>query len=320
MRFLKNSFFSLLLFSSLDAKMLHRTQVQMGTFVNISLSAEDKKFFQATFKVIKSVEDALSSYKKGADITLLNHTKSLSLSHYTFEALTLSRWYYEKTDGYFNIAVGSVTKELYHFGEQERLPSKKALKRANLALEGLYFDATNANMDSTMTLDLGGMGKGFGVDKAVEYLKEQNVTRAVVGASGDIRCLDICKIEIHNPLSKHPLASFFTHEKEMGISTSGNYNRYVQDEKHNHLINPQTKESQKNFISITLIGTLPSSDLDAYATAVSVMPTRKAFAFLNSLGLAFLVLDSEKKLYVSENIDSFVDELVINNTFKKNKK
>ncbi len=124
-------------------------------------------------------------------------------------------------------------------------------------------------------------------------------------ASGDIRCLGICPIEIHNPLSKTPLLSFTTKEPDIGISTSGNYNRYVKSKKNNHLINPKTKHSQNNFISITLISHLPNADLDAYATASSVMPKQKAYTFLDSLDLAYVVLESDKKKVVSKNIMIF---------------
>ncbi|MDQ7069017.1 MAG: FAD:protein FMN transferase [Sulfurimonas sp.] len=57
----------------------------------------------------------------------------------------------------------------------------------------------------------------------------------------------------------------------------------------NHLINPKTKESQKSFISLTLISTLPNSDIDAYATAASVMPKELAYRFLNSLDVGYII-------------------------------
>ena len=296
--------------------MLSRTKVQMGTFVSISLQADKKEFFKPAFGVIQGVDNSLSSYKKTASIYRLNHQKKVALEGYIFEALTLSCWYCEKTDGYFDIAMGSVTKDLYHFGEQEQIPSISALQRANLALEGLSFNTSNARIASDMTIDLGGMGKGFGVDKAVAFLKEQGVKKAVVAASGDIRCLSQCFIEINNPFSQKALAHFHTKSQEMGVSTSGNYNRYVQDTTHNHLINPKTKTSQQNFISVTLISTLPSSDLDAYATAVSVMPKEKAFKFLTSQGIAYIILDSNRKLFVSENINQVVDDLLLDDTSK----
>ena len=307
MLFLKSSFFLLLFALALNASMLMRTKVQLGTFVTITLEEKDKALFSPAFKIIDNVENSLSSYKNSATVFRLNKNKNVLLDSYTYEALTLSRWYYKKTDGYFNIAIGSVTKGLYHFGEDEVLPNEKALKETSLALETLTYSSSNARMSKTTTIDLGGMGKGFAVDKVAEYLQLQGIKKATIAASGDIRCLNTCKIEINNPFSDKALFSFVTRFKDMGISTSGNYNRYIKDKTHNHLINPKTKESQRNFISITLISKLPSADLDAYATAASVMPREKAFAFLNSMGIAFVILDSEKELHLSGNLEEFVN-------------
>jgi len=170
----------------------------------------------------------------------------------------------------------------------------------------LSFNTKEAFIDKDMKLDLGGMGKGFGVDKVVAYLKSKLVPKAIVSASGDIRCLDTCHIDIQNPHSESFLASFDTSKNEMGISTSGNYNKYVKTTKNNHLINPKLKKSAQNFISITLISNMPSSDLDAYATALSVMPKEKAYSFLDSKPIAYVILQADKKLVISENISEFV--------------
>jgi thiamine biosynthesis lipoprotein ApbE len=128
--------------------------------------------------------------------------------------------------------------------------------------------------------------------KVNEYFKTKHISNATIAASGDIRCLGVCPIEIKNPFSSTPLASFTTLHKNQGISTSGNYNNFEDTPANNHLINPKTLKPQLSFISITLTGTIRSSDLDAYATAASVMPITKAYSFLDSQKLAYLVLQS----------------------------
>lgn len=302
---------------SINAKMTTRTKVMMGTFVSISLKQENKKLFNDIFKVLKKVDYSLSSYKQNSPIFLLNMNKKANINRYTYEALSLSKKYYKKTDGYFNIAVGSITKDLYRFGAEQRLALPSELNVSDVLLSNLNFDKQEAHLDGSIKIDLGGMGKGFGVDKSIEYLKCKNVVEAVVALSGDIRCLSSCKIEVNNPLGERPLASFDTKKVETGISTSGNYNRYVLDTKHNHLINPKTKHSQNNFISITLISQeLSSSDLDAYATAVSVMPKKRAYAFLDTLTLGYIVLSVNKTLIVSKNIDEYTTDLIINYAIK----
>lgn len=313
------SFVFLCIFLSvyLNAEVLMRTKVMMGTFVTISLDEKNKKYLAPAYKIIKHVDSSLSSFDKNSPIFKLNHNKTAMLNSYTYEALQLCEKYYKKTDKYFDISIGSITKDLYRFGGDERLPTLQELRKSKVSLDGLEFDKNSAILTKNIKIDLGGMGKGFAVSMVAAYFRKNGVKKAQIMASGDIRCLGSCKIAINNPFEEMPLATFSTKQNDMGISTSGNYNRYVKSRQNNHLINPKTKHSEKNFTSITLISQLPSSDLDAYATAVSVMPRKKAFLFLDSLKVGYIVLDNQKRLIVSQNISTYVDNLLINDTFKK---
>lgn len=309
--------FLLLLFPLFaEAQMLSRTQVDMGTFITITLQTQNRDAIQRGFEIISEVKYALSSYDKDATIYKLNHQREVTLDAYSYEALLLCKKYYKETNHHFNIAIGAITKELYRFGEEERLVSRSDLQKAVVNFNGIHFDRERATLDTGITLDLGGMGKGYGVDRVADYFSTQKIDRGIISASGDIRCLDICSIEVQNPFGKTPLASFKSRESNSAISTSGNYNRYIESPKNNHLINPKSRESQSKFISITLISKLANSDIDAYATAASVMPQEEAYAFLDSLALAYIILQSDKKLIVSKNISEYTQELSLNNTLK----
>ena len=288
----------------------------MSTFITISVDEKDKHFVEYGFKIMKDVDFALSSYNTDAPIFRLNRDKKVEINSYTYEALKLSQNFYEKSDGYFDITIGSITKDIFHFGEKERVPLSQELLDAKVGFSGIHFSENEASLEKGMKLDFGGMGKGFGVDKVAEYFRANGV-KARVSASGDIRCLNLCKIDIANPFGEDSLASFKTVKEDLGITTSGNYNRYVVSTKNNHLINPKLKKSQTKFVSITLIGELSSAKLDAYATASSVMPMKKAYEFLDSLGVAYIVLQSDKELKISSNISKYTRELVVNYAVKK---
>lgn len=274
----------------------------MGTYVSITLEKENLSASNLAFDRIRQVEKALSSYDKEAEIYKLNHLNETDISADTYEALSLSKQYYSQTQGYFDITIGSITKGLFHFGGEERIPTQEELLYAKVDFNGLHFTKNKAWIEKGVKVDLGGMGKGFGVDKAVHLLKEQDVTRGLVALSGDIFCLHACKMSIQDPFSSGSLANFTMAQENTAISTSGNYRRYVQSAQYNHLINPKTKSSQKIFASISLISDLyTNSDLDAYATAASVMPRQEAFVFLNAFrGLGYLVVTNDKKIFMNE--------------------
>jgi len=300
----------LLLASSLySTEMIERTQMLMGTFATISLSKEKNKEQQKSFEILKDVEASLSSYDPKADIYKLNHNRSTHISPYSYEALLLSKRYYDESDGYFDITVGSITKELYRFGEETRLVSQQELRKAKINFKGLHFDRDKAWLDKGTVIDLGGMGKGFGVDKVVLNLKEQNITQGKIALSGDIRCLDICKMAIQNPFGEGAIAEFTTKQANTAISTSGNYRRYIKDKTRNHLIDPKRKEPQQMFASITLLSHGANSDIDAYATAASVMPLEKSITFLDGLDVGYVLITNGGEQYVNDNLDKFVEVL-----------
>ncbi len=291
-----------------------RTQVIMGTFITITVDEKETSALQNGFEIFKDVDASLSTFNHDAVIYKLNRDKKVLLNQYAYEALVLSSNYYKATDGYFDITIGSLTKDAYKFGDKPEIPSAQLVNDSEVDFTKLYFDKHEARIADGIKLDFGGMGKGFAVDKVGSYFLSQGIDSAVIAASGDIRCLNFCSIEINNPFHEKNLASFRTSQKNLGISTSGNYNRYAKEIKNNHLINPKTKKPQLKFVSITLIGTMLSSDLDAYATAVSVMPIKKAYDFLKSLPLAYLIMQSDGVLKVSDNINNYTKNLHVNDT------
>lgn len=290
--------------------LVQRTQVMMGTIVTLSVTPDKASIVQKAFNRLKAVEHALSSYAPDADIYRINHEKNVSIRPDTYEALLLCRRYYRESGGYFNPAIGAITHKAFHFGEQERIPPVRELERADLNFNSLHYDVHFASIPKGITLDLGGMGKGFGVDKVAQLFFEHNVTAGRIALSGDIRCIDRCTIAIDNPFKPDTVvATFKSRAPGLAVSTSGNYRHYVHDTTHNHLIDPYTRNSERHFASITLLAYGSNADLDAYATAAAVMPPRKALKFLNERGAGYLIYTVDKKRIVSENIDRFVKDL-----------
>ena len=118
-----------------------RTQVLMGTFVSITLPHTDTQKITRSFELIKDIEDSLSTYDSHAILAKLNKDHQVNLDPYLAEAITLSRAYYAQTNGYFDITIGSISKNLYHFGEEKTYsPSKQDLQSATLNINAITID------------------------------------------------------------------------------------------------------------------------------------------------------------------------------------
>ena len=279
----------------------------MGTFVTLALPKEHQALLQEGFELLREIEKSLSSFDADADIYRLNHQKRLHVSDYTREAIALSQVFYKKSDGYFDITVGSLTKDVYHFGGDGNY-SKEALKEAKVAMDALWVDGDVVSLKEGIKLDLGGMGKGYGVDKLYALFSKHGVKEGLIKLSGDIRCIAECEIAISDPfMPERSFATFKSRHKGLGISTSGNYRRFKGSKYFNHLIDPKLKRSEHNFASLTLIAKASNAYLDAMATAIMVMPKDRALAFLKKEALGYVLVDNDKNLYISKDLDYLVE-------------
>ena len=205
------------------------------------------------------------------------------------------------------MTIGSISKKLYRFGEKNStIPSQEALRDAVLNIEAIHVGKETITTEKNITLDLGGMGKGFGVDHVANYLQEQNITQGIIALSGDIRCLDLCKFGLQSPFKASPFALLRSRIPQLSISTSGTYRRYVDSQKHHHLIDPKRAAQGKAFISVSLFTKANNTKIDAYATAISVMPKEKAFAFLSKhKEIGYIVMSQDGSIHYG-NLDGMV--------------
>jgi len=288
-------------------QLMRRTRSLMGTYATISLPQGNNNQISSSFDLIQNIEDSLSTYDLNATLAQLNKKHTVKYDNFLAESIKLSKLYYKETDGFFDITIGAISKKLYHFGEEKTYsPSKDELIKAHLNIDGIHISKQTIQSDENIVIDLGGMGKGYAVDKVVSYLKEQNITKGIIALSGDIQCLNSCEIYLQSPYSTQTFAKVTSKNKYLSISTSGTYRRYATTRKEHHLINPKTSLQGRDFISVSLFTTANNSKIDAYATAISVMPKGKAIEFLKKLDdIGFIIVDSQSKI-IYGNLDKLL--------------
>lgn len=277
----------------------------MATFVTIKLPKEQSNLYDALFEKVAFLESKFSTYQEDAELFLLNHHgSSKTISKELKDILLLSQKIYQETYGYFNISIGTLTKDLYKFGTKDaQIPSKKAIKRSKIVKKPFELTSKSIKLRDGVKLDLGGMAKGYTVDKLRMMLEEKNVQDFTISLSGDIYCKGSCEIAIQSPFEKDKFLTTLK-VKDSAVSTSGNYERYIKNKKYNHLINPKTKQSQQEIASITLVSkTVSNVRLDAYTTALAVMPKKSREKFLlEHPSIDYVIVFNDKKQVSRLNI------------------
>ncbi len=174
----------------------------------------------------------------------------IKVHEWTFQVLQIAQELCENTNGMFDCGVGGklVTSGL--------LP--KHSDRVDISC-GSIMDLilTEPNLISSktqLTLDLGGIAKGFAVDKAIEALQLCGAESGYVNAGGDLRVFGNAsqEIQVRNPINPSELISLGLLENG-AIASSGLY--YCDDSKSNqgHIVNPQTMEQIKFTESYSVI-------------------------------------------------------------------
>ncbi|MDD5717230.1 MAG: FAD:protein FMN transferase [Sulfuricurvum sp.] len=272
-----------------------RTQVHMGTMIHVNVS--DVNASDAVFNEFGYLDQTLSTYKKDSEVSLLNRNFELNASEVTREILVRSVEMYRLSEGAFDVTVGSLTHKGYRFGyDDERLPDLGEVERLGQSIQStrIHIVGKTVRVEPKTVIDLGGIGKGYAVDRGMAILIQRGITKGIIAASGDIGCLDACDIAVQDPF--HPDGSIATIQstlKRFAVSTSGNYERYVKNKSNNHLINPKTYQPQQQYASVTLMDTGDNTRLDALATAVSVMGEKRAISMLEKLDIAYILVRND---------------------------
>lgn len=275
-----------------------RTQAHMGTLIGVKV--EDQSLGDEVFALFGELDNRLSTYKRDSEISRLNRDLELNVSEVTRNVLERSIEISRLSDGAFDVTIGAVTHGSYRFGyDNEHLPSKTQLQKSGkrVGIHRMKIKGNHVTLLPGTIIDLGGIGKGYAVDLAINLLKQKGVVDAVIAASGDIGCLGTCTIEIQDPF--HPkghIAAITSTLPRLAVSTSGNYERYIKNKTYNHLIDPKTGKSQQRYASITLIDTGDNTRIDALATAISVMDEKKAIAILKKLNIAYILIRNDGKM------------------------
>jgi thiamine biosynthesis lipoprotein len=145
--------------------------------------------------------------------------------------------------------------------------------------------------DPSVAIDLGGIGKGYAVDRAVAALRAWGIERGLVNAGGDLYALgtsedgDAWKVGIRSPRDPGDLAGRIAISDE-AVATSGDYLRQFTHagRRYHHLLDPATGEPRQSDVHSVTVRAVSCLDADAAATAVFGMDPIRAEALTETFG------------------------------------
>ncbi|MCL0070340.1 FAD:protein FMN transferase [Dehalococcoidia bacterium] len=297
-----------------DGNVVRGMGLAMGTVVSITAIDEDTQMAEAAvgdaFDEISRIENLMSATDHSSEIYILNQSGGawVDLSPETIHVLERSLYFASISDGAFDPTVKPLLdlwmERVRAWG---RLPTTDELGRA-LALvdwRALELDEDNGRarfLKEGMKITLGGIAKGYAVDRAIAVLKESGVERALVDIGGDIRGFGPkgWRIAVQHPRDGYEWLEVID-LKNSAVATSGDYRRFflLGERRVHHILDPKTGQPADAVMSVTIVAG-NSLDADALTTLVFVLGPEKGKELLNSLAIAGLIVDSAGEIIMSE--------------------
>lgn len=164
----------------------------MATTFEIIVQHEDKVYARqaadAAFNELDRIERELSRYIENSDIARINNLpagRPLLLGLDTFECLKLCAAVSADTGGAFDVTVGLLLDCWRDADKKPRIPSPEelAFARERTGMSLLPLDESRYTVElasSPVRVDLGGVGKGYGVDRMGDSLRDWSIERALI--------------------------------------------------------------------------------------------------------------------------------------------
>jgi len=284
------------------------SKILMGTVVETTARYPDvtycKKALFYAYREMERVENLLSYQKTESEISRINDaagTAPQPVSAETFAILQRAVKYADNLQGLFDITIGPVTS-LWGFSSPEggHLPGSEEIARH--LQEVNYHDLVLNEGDTTaflknkgMMLDLGGIAKGYAIDRGSAKLKEYGVINFILNAGGDMYVSGQkdektpWTVGVKDPRNGQELIARFN-LKDEAVATSGDYERFIiiNGKRYHHIIDPRTGYPASLTESATTFAAT-AEEADVLATYLFIIGAQKALKI--NFSAPFLIVD-----------------------------
>lgn len=262
----------------------------MATRFELALHGDDparlRSAGEEALREIESLDAQLSLYRSESDIAWINAHASrepVRVEPLLFALLQRAVELSRATDGAFDITIGPLMRAWGLAGGEGKIPSRPDLETARARVGAGHIilneaDFTVAFEQEGMQIDLGAIGKGYAIERAVEVLRESGVKSALIhGGTSTIYALgappdaNAWRVAIFDPVRKSALPDALD-LRDCSVSVSAVHGKSftLDGREYGHVIDPRTGEPTNAALLAAVWGPSPT-DTDALSTALLVL-------------------------------------------------
>jgi thiamine biosynthesis lipoprotein len=300
------------------AEWFQREEAIMGTRVAVELWSEDAALAQramdAVIAEMRRTDELMSTYKPESQLSRVNaeaFERPVKVDPEIIEVVTRSFEFSRLSDGAFDVTYASVGY-LYDYRARQH-PTGEQIADALPAVDWRQVQVdpklnTIRFLKPGMRIDLGGIAKGYAVDRSIEMLRGMGIRHAMVNAGGDTRLLGDRRgkpwiVGIRDPRNDGRMVTRLPLEDE-AVSTSGDYERYFEEDgvRYHHILVPGTGKSAREVRSVTILGS-DATLTDGLSTTVFVLGVELGMQLVGRLpGVEAVIVDKDGRIYYSDGL------------------
>ncbi len=282
----------------------------LGTVVEITIKSDDsakiKSAFEAAFAEIERIDRVFTDYNDSSAVGLINIAKPGEIATLPEVARLIKRSLELSvvTGGAFDITVGGLMQLWGFKDEAMHIPDIDSLERVRTNVGWKNLTIVNESVvrkKTDLKIDLGGIAKGYAVDRAWKVLDGMGLESFLINAGGEIRCKgDGWTAGIQDPTDPGQMKAVIAPDNK-AVATSGDYQNYfeVEGTRYCHIFDPSTGFPAGKVASVTVLAD-DVATADALSTALFVAGLEKSTEIMNKFpGSEYIVISKDGKLHFS---------------------
>jgi FAD:protein FMN transferase len=296
----------------------------MGTEVIVKVIGNDRpvmnRAVEDAFAEISRLERLMSNFMPASELSRINQQAGkapVTVDPELFSVIRQSLMFSKLTDGTFDISFASVGK-LWDF-RAGIVPPADAIKKQLPFVDYRKIrlnekDSSVFLPDSRMEIGLGGIGKGYAVDRAMAVLTGEGIHDAIVMAGGDMlikgkKGKELWRVGLRDPDDRNRILAVLPLE-DRAVSTSGDYERFfIKDGvRYHHIIDTRTGYPARLCRSVTLVAK-DATTTDGLTKGVFILGPERGMALIERIpGVEGIIVDAGGRMHLSSGLASLTSE------------
>jgi thiamine biosynthesis lipoprotein len=310
--------------ASAASQLTTENREMMGTRVTVSIDAPAEKSrpgFAAAFSVFEHIDAEMNEWKPGSALSRINDVAGNSAVEVPSDLCDLIRTSLEgarRTHGLFD-PTWAALRDLWRFGSDQtgEVPDPAAVKaRCPLVgWQGVEVTSPDGAAGCTvrlakpgMRLGLGGVAKGWGVDRAVEALRKLGFSNFYVQAGGDLYAAGKkegrpWRVGIRDPRRGVDSSFAILEISDAAFSTSGDYEHFfiAGGKRYHHIIDPRTCYPATASRSVTILAKT-GTDAEFLTKAAFIEGGEAGVALADAWGAAAVIVTADNSVVFSKSL------------------